>query len=381
MIILDATTKTLEIDLAGAITTSQLPVVVSYADVTTTAYTPASTDMATNSTTAVTIVAAPAASTQRQVKLLTVYNADTATATVTVQLNNNGTLRPLVVVTLAVGSTLIYTDGEGWRVLTSAGAIVQSTLSPMTSAQLAAILSDETGTGLAVFATSPTFVTPALGAATATSINGLGLVGSGFTLTVPVTGTAALLGTANVFTATQTIPAIVSPAALIITPASGAFEIWGATPTDVLRVVRANFSSQYVVFGGTGNIDVVGGNPFQILIGGSEKARVDATSGHLLLNTTTDSAQLTVQSAAADTIGLVVNSAASATANLAEFRNNGTAKHTIGPNGEMTLTEQTAPSAPAANGGILYLEDDGAGKTRLMILFSSGASQQIAIQP
>lgn len=170
MIILDATTKTLEIDLAGAITTSQLPVVASYVDVTTTAYTPISTDTATNSTTAVTIVSAPAATTQRQVKFLNIHNADTVSATVTVQLNNNGTLRLLVVESLASGSTLTYTDGKGWQTITSAGAIVTSTLSPMTSAQLAAILSDETGSGAAVFATSPTLVTPVLGVASATSL-------------------------------------------------------------------------------------------------------------------------------------------------------------------------------------------------------------------
>jgi len=39
-----------------------------------------------------------------------------------------------------------------------------------TSAQLLGVLSDETGTGAAVFASSPTLVTPALGAATATSL-------------------------------------------------------------------------------------------------------------------------------------------------------------------------------------------------------------------
>jgi hypothetical protein len=41
-----------------------------------------------------------------------------------------------------------------------------------TSAQLAGVLTNETGTGLLVFNTSPSLVTPALGAATATSING-----------------------------------------------------------------------------------------------------------------------------------------------------------------------------------------------------------------
>lgn len=44
------------------------------------------------------------------------------------------------------------------------------------SAGLAAALSDETGTGLAVFNTSPSLVTPALGAATATSLISAGIV-------------------------------------------------------------------------------------------------------------------------------------------------------------------------------------------------------------
>ncbi|MFZ3014874.1 MAG: hypothetical protein WA045_14320 [Nitrospira sp.] len=43
--------------------------------------------------------------------------------------------------------------------------------------------------------------------------------------------------------------------------------------------------------------------------------------------------------------------------------------------------EMTAPAAPAANKVRIYAEDDGAGKTRLMALFSSGAAQQLAIQP
>src|ERR1700749_4046831 len=40
----------------------------------------------------------------------------------------------------------------------------------MTSAQLASAISDETGSGAAVFATSPTLVTPVLGVASATSL-------------------------------------------------------------------------------------------------------------------------------------------------------------------------------------------------------------------
>lgn len=44
-------------------------------------------------------------------------------------------------------------------------------------------------------------------------------------------------------------------------------------------------------------------------------------------------------------------------------------------------TEQTAPAAPAANRGRVYFEDNGSGKTRLMVIFPSGAAQQIAIEP
>jgi len=45
------------------------------------------------------------------------------------------------------------------------------------------------------------------------------------------------------------------------------------------------------------------------------------------------------------------------------------------------FTEMTAPSAPASNKVILYAQDNGAGKTQLMALFASGASQQVAIEP
>lgn len=47
----------------------------------------------------------------------------------------------------------------------------------------------------------------------------------------------------------------------------------------------------------------------------------------------------------------------------------------------LELQEQTAPSAPASNRVRIYAEDDGAGKTRLMALFATGAAVQIAIEP
>lgn len=49
--------------------------------------------------------------------------------------------------------------------------------------------------------------------------------------------------------------------------------------------------------------------------------------------------------------------------------------------GALEYIEQTAPSAPSADRVRVYAQDNGAGKTQLMALFSSGAAQQIAIQP
>jgi len=60
--------------------------------------------------------------------------------------------------------------------ITSVGTA--TTLGSFSSANLATALTDETGSGAAVFATSPALVTPVLGAATATSI----VVGSAVTL-------------------------------------------------------------------------------------------------------------------------------------------------------------------------------------------------------
>ncbi len=123
--VLDSTSKTLEMVLGASITTNQLPVYVSYADITTTAFTPGSSDTQSNNTTAVTIVPAPAASTQRQVKSIMIYNQDTASATLTVRLKNGATLRQLVLITLQSGQTLQLSD-NAWSVIDQNGNMLQS---------------------------------------------------------------------------------------------------------------------------------------------------------------------------------------------------------------------------------------------------------------
>lgn len=119
--ILDTTTKSVELILGAAVTTNAMPVTVDYVDLTTTTTLAGSSDTQSNGTTEVTILAAPAASTQRKLNALTVFNADTASKVVTIRLNNNTTMRNLISVTLQVGCTIGYTDTGGWYLMDSDG--------------------------------------------------------------------------------------------------------------------------------------------------------------------------------------------------------------------------------------------------------------------
>ena len=71
-------------------------------------------------------------------------------------------------VTTATTRTLIVPDANGTIALTSNKL---SAFSSTTSAELAGVISDETGSGKLVFDTSPTLTTPNIGAATATTVN------------------------------------------------------------------------------------------------------------------------------------------------------------------------------------------------------------------
>jgi hypothetical protein len=48
---------------------------------------------------------------------------------------------------------------------------------------------------------------------------------------------------------------------------------------------------------------------------------------------------------------------------------------------DLVFTEETAPAAPAANKCVLFLRDNGSGKTQLCARFPTGAIQQVAIEP
>jgi hypothetical protein len=66
---------------------------------------------------------------------------------------------------------LPYFTGSGTAALADLSSAMRTFMTTSSSANLASLLTDETGTGANVHATSPTLVTPVLGVATATSIN------------------------------------------------------------------------------------------------------------------------------------------------------------------------------------------------------------------
>lgn len=116
--ILTTTTQKLQVFLAGARALNDCPIVIDYVDFTATATTPGMTPVNTNGVTTTDILAAPAASTQRKVNSINLYNADSASAVVTIQINDNSTLYPVLsAVTVVAGATLQYTDRNGWSVI------------------------------------------------------------------------------------------------------------------------------------------------------------------------------------------------------------------------------------------------------------------------
>lgn len=58
-----------------------------------------------------------------------------------------------------------------------------------------------------------------------------------------------------------------------------------------------------------------------------------------------------------------------------------TRPRTIHVGSGVVFSEQSAPSAPAADSVVLFAQDNGAGKTQLMARFATGAVQQVAIEP
>lgn len=123
-------------------------------------------------------------------------------ADTTPQLGGNLDLNGNVITGLEIGTDVQAYDADltTWAGITPAAGIGTFLATP-SSANLASAITDETGSGLLVFATSPSLTTPNIGAATGTSLalsGGLGQIGgaTGVSLSAAL-GVATLTGIGN----------------------------------------------------------------------------------------------------------------------------------------------------------------------------------------
>ena len=123
MILLNST-DSLQVLLAGTVTTNQCVLYAAFADMATdgSTFAPGAANGLTNNTTAVSWLAAPAVDTVRQAKYLSLYNADTVSITATVRINDGTNTRILCKVTLATGERLEYSVDGGFRTVSASGS-------------------------------------------------------------------------------------------------------------------------------------------------------------------------------------------------------------------------------------------------------------------
>lgn len=172
--------------------------------------------------------------------------------------------------TLTASNTLTFTGTDASSVAFGAGGTVIyaanhiGALAATTSAQFAGVISNETGTGVVVLATTPTLVTPVLGVATATSINKVALTApaSSATLTIAdgktltASNTLTFTGTDSTSFKFPAASATVMTSSLATNAVGIADSIWGASNALTFEGATAD-GSEIVITPADATADVV----------------------------------------------------------------------------------------------------------------------------
>jgi hypothetical protein len=181
MIILKATTETLQFTSSAAATGIDFS--VSYADITSTAFTPSTNEGKSTASSTQALLSAPAASTQRQVKLITLSNIGTLSSAIIVQKVISAVTYNLTpTVTLLVGETLQYMDGIGWNYYGVGGALKAAMTAAGTTGQVQINENNQLDGDIGL---TYDINSDILGIVNTTSSINLGLSPAGITTTVP----------------------------------------------------------------------------------------------------------------------------------------------------------------------------------------------------
>jgi hypothetical protein len=227
MSIMLASTDTLQVVLASAPATNQLPVNVSYVDQ---GGSGGNQPTTTTGTTAVTVVPSPASGVERLVSHVSIPNIDTAAVTVTVNVVRSGTAHEECKITLPVGYRLGY--DERWHVIDANGNFLCNVT--VTGGTLTA----NQGTAAAITAPWPVELS-----------NGINAVGtSGAPLRIDPTGTTTQPVSVDNFPADQDVNLAQLDGSALAGPTA-----WGTAPATGAQVLNVNAN---VVAGGGGNVNV-----------------------------------------------------------------------------------------------------------------------------
>lgn len=230
MIRLDTVNRSLTLFLGGAQVSAPLQIVVSYSDQTAATYLGSSQLSNSNGVTAVTICSAPAASTIRDIDMVTVLNTDTGSQVVTIQLLDTATTYKIISTTLLVGEKLTYTHGSAWQVLDNTGNLKTVVLST---------------SGVNSFSAGSTGLTPSTATTGAVTLGGTLAVASGGTGT---SSPSLVAGTNVSITGTwpnQTVNSTATGSVTSVTATSPVASSGGATPDISLSASYGDTQNPY----------------------------------------------------------------------------------------------------------------------------------------
>jgi hypothetical protein len=178
------------------------------------------------------------------------YNGNTWTS-------GTGTLTLGASKTATISNTLTFTGTDSSSVAFGTGGTVAyvanklSVFAATTSAELAGVISDETGSGALVFGTSPTLTTPVLGVATATSINKVAI-------TAPASAATLTIADGKTLTASNTITFTANDGSTLAIGAGGTLASMAYQAASAVAITGGTVAG-VAITGSTINSSVIGG--------------------------------------------------------------------------------------------------------------------------